>query len=133
MQTYAPDREAVKFACEGKTSEFYEYELTQRRLLDFPPYSRLVRLVFRAAKQKDAEACALDAAKILASTPGAKGSVIGPAECPILKISQNFRYHIILKSRDIRVIRNAASKLLNEYTHNRSVYIECDIDPLSLL
>ena len=133
VQTYAPDREAVKFACEGKTSEFYEYELTQRRLLEFPPYSRLVRLVFRAAKQKDAEACALDAAKILASTPGAKGSVIGPAECPILKISQNFRYHIILKSRDIRVIRNAASKLLNEYTHNRSVYIECDIDPLSLL
>ena len=133
VQTYAPEREAVKFACEGKTAEFYEYELSQRRLLDFPPYSRLVRLVFRAAKQKDAQETAFDAAKILSSTLGKGGSVIGPAECPILKIARNFRYHIILKSRDIRAIRSAAQKLLNEYTHNSSVYIECDIDPLTLL
>ena len=133
VQTYAPDREAVKFACEGKTSEFYEYELTQRRLLGFPPYSRLVRLVFRAAKQKEAQQTAFDAAKILSSTLGNAGSVIGPAECPLLKISQNFRYHIILKSRDIRIIRAAAEKLLTEYVHNRNVYIECDIDPLNLL
>ena len=133
VQTYAPDREAVKFACEGKTSEFYEYELTQRRLLEFPPYSRLVRLVFRAAKQKEAQQTAFDAAKILSSTLGNAGSVIGPAECPLLKISQNFRYHIILKSRDIRIIRAAAEKLLTEYVHNRNVYIEYDIDPLNLL
>ncbi|MGP1458103.1 MAG: replication restart helicase PriA [Treponema sp.] len=133
VQTYAPEREAVKFACEGKTAEFYGYELSQRRLLDFPPYSRLVRLVFRAAKQKASAQAAFDAAKILSSALGKKGSVIGPAECPVFKISRNFRYHVILKSRDIRVIRAAAAALLTDYTRSHSVYIECDIDPLALL
>ena len=112
---------------------FYNYELNQRKLLDFPPYSRLIRLVFRSSSQKNAMETAYSAYEILKSLNIPDIDIIGPAECPILKISQNFRYQVILKSQSIIQIQKAAYKLLFEFTHSQNVYIECDVDPVSLL
>ena len=133
VQSYAPERDAVKFACEGKTEAFYEYELNQRKLLGFPPYCRLIRLVFRSAAQKIAAESAAAAARILVQETGSPACVMGPAECPILKISQNYRYQIILRGPNLPPLRAAAARLLNGYTHSPNVYIECDIDPVSLM
>ncbi len=133
VQSYAPERDAVRLACEGKTEEFYRYELNQRKALGFPPYCRLIRLVFRSAVQKTAAESAAAAARILTQETGNSACVMGPAECPILKISQNYRYQIILRGRDLAPLRSAVSRLLNGYTHSPNVYIECDIDPVSLM
>lgn len=133
VQTYNPFREPVLFACKGETKEFYSYELNQRKLLGFPPFSRMVRLVFRSAKQDQAAASAEQAAEILRELVGKNGETIGPAECPLLKISMNFRYQILLKGQNIGALQEAAEKLLYNYTHPQTVYIECDVDPVSLM
>ena len=59
--------------------------------------------------------------------------VIGPAECPVSKISMNYRFQIILRGLNISVMQQAANRLLTDYSHPQSVYIECDIDPVSLM
>lgn len=133
VQTYNPFKEPIKFACEGKTDEFYRHELSERKMLMFPPYSRLVRLVFRSMSQKKAENCAEGAAAILSEGIGNKGEVIGPAECPVFMQSNNYRYQILLRSNNISVLQKAAENLLYNYTHTSQVYIECDVDPVSLL
>lgn len=133
VQTYSPSREPVYYACKGLISEFYENELNERKLMDFPPFSRLLRIVFRSFNKKLALDTAEDAAKILASESPKNVDIIGPAECPIEKISNNFRYQIILKGSSIIPLQAAARKLLFEYTHNQYVYIEYDVDPVSLL
>lgn len=133
VQTYNPFKEPIKFACEGKTDEFYRHELSERKMLMFPPYSRLVRLVFRSMSQKKAENCAEGAAAILSENIGSKGEVIGPAECPVFMQSNNYRYQILLRSNNISVLQKAAENLLYNYTHTSQVYIECDVDPVSLL
>lgn len=133
VQTYNPFKEPIKFACEGKTDEFYRHELSERKMLMFPPYSRLVRLVFRSMSQKKAESCAEGAAAILSEGIGNKGEVIGPAECPVFMQSNNYRYQILLRSNNISVLQKAAENLLYNYTHTSQVYIECDVDPVSLL
>ena len=102
-------------------------------MLLFPPYSRLVRLVFRSLNQMKAENACRDAFRIVQEEIGNKGDVLGPAECPIFMTSKQYRYQIILRSRDIALLQNAARKLLYEYTHNQAVYIECDVDPVSIL
>ena len=102
-------------------------------MIGFPPFNRLVRLVFRSPNQNQASACAEQASILLEQICGSNAEVIGPAECPVFKISQNFRFQILLRSQNITVLQKAASALLNNYTHPQSVYIECDIDPLSLM
>ena len=133
VQTYNPQREPILFACRSDISGFYNYELNQRKMIGFPPFNRLVRLVFRSPNQNQASACAEQASILLEQICGSNAEVIGPAECPVFKISQNFRFQILLRSQNITVLQKAASALLNNYTHPQSVYIECDIDPLSLM
>ena len=133
VQTYNPFREPILYACKGETKQYYNFEINQRKLLDFPPFTRLVRLVFRSAKQEQAEASAEQAAKLLSSFAGKNAEVIGPAECPIFKISMNYRFQVLLKGQNINALQDAAKKLLYEYSHPQTVYIECDVDPVSLM
>lgn len=133
VQTYDPNREPVLFACTGKVIDFYEKELANRQLLEFPPFSRLVRIVFRSFNKALACQTAGDAAKIIRENTPKEAEIIGPAECPIEKISQNYRYQILLKGKSVIPLQAAARKLAFEYTHNQNVYIEYDVDPVSLL
>jgi len=62
-----------------------------------------------------------------------KGEVIGPAECPIFMTNNNYRYQLLLRSDNIAVLQKNAENLLYNYTHAQSVYIECDVDPVSIM
>ena len=101
--------------------------------MDFPPFSRILRLVFRSYNKTLAAQTASDAVKILEDGAPRGMEIIGPAECPIEKINSSWRYQILLKGASIVPLQNAARKLLFDYTHNQNVYIEYDVDPVSLL
>ena len=133
VQTYNPYSEPILFACENRIFEYYENEISQRNMLAFPPFSRLIRLVFRSFDKKLAFETANDAAKILAEKLPKEAELFGPTECPIEKINSNWRYHILLKCSSIIPLQDAARNLLFNYTHNQNVYIEYDVDPTSLL
>ncbi len=137
VQTYSPGREPVLYACKNQIEDFYNSELQQRELLEFPPFSRLVRLVFRCFDRQKAEETANDAVRILQEnipTGTKKGiQIIGPAECPIEKINSSWRFQILLKCSSVTPLQTMARKLLFEYKHNPAVYIEYDVDPVSLL
>ena len=55
VQSYSPDMPPIALAVSGKTEAFYSQELEQRKILGFPPFSRLLRLIFRSSKQDAAE------------------------------------------------------------------------------
>ena len=133
VQTYSPELEPVKFACQNKTEDFYNYELEQRQFMEFPPFSRLLRLVFRSFNKNEAEATAKDAVRILEEKKVRGVEIIGPAECPIEKINSSWRFQILLKSSSVVPLQAMARSLLQDYTHSQNVYIEYDVDPVSLL
>ena len=152
VQTYSPEREPILFSVNGRTKEFYEMEIGMRKMLNFPPFSRLVRLVFRAPTLQQAESAAQGAADILRSEllkiynqPLSQGftqkikeqtgstEILGPAECPLSKISGSYRWQIILKGQNISILQKVSAALLYNYSRPADVYIESDIDPVSLL
>jgi len=133
VQTYSPGRGPVLYACQNRIEDFYGSELAEREMLDFPPFSRLLRLVFRSYNKALAAETARDAVKILTDGAPRGMEIIGPAECPIEKINSSWRYQILLKGSSIVPLQTAARKLLFDYTHNQNVYIEYDVDPVSLL
>lgn len=146
VQTYAPDRKPILCAVQGEIEKFYADELNERESLDFPPYSRLVRLVFRAPTESLAEQAATGAVSILqgslkkaalSSAQMAQAAetteVLGPAECPIVKIALNWRYQVLLRGNNMALMQRIAADLLYNYRHASDVYIECDVDPVGLL
>ena len=133
VQTYSPGKGPVLYACQNRIEDFYGSELAEREMLDFPPFSRLLRLVFRSYNKALAAETARDAVRILSDGAPRGMEIIGPAECPIEKINSSWRYQILLKGSSIIPLQTAARKLLFDYTHNQNVYIEYDVDPVSLL
>ena len=133
VQTYSPELEPVLFACQNKIEDFYNSEIQQRQLMEFPPFSRLLRLVFRSYNRNEALDTANDAVRILKEKKAKGVEILGPAECPIEKINSSWRYQILLKSKSIVPLQSMARSLLMDYTHSQNVYIEYDVDPVSLL
>ena len=133
VQTYNPENQAISFACNANTEGFYDFEINQRKLLSFPPFSRLIRLVFRSSNQIKAQMTSEDAANLIENLKIPGVEILGPSECPLSKISQNYRFQLILRGEKIVPLQNAVRKLLFDYRHPQEVYIECDVDPVSLL
>ena len=133
VQTYNPENQAISFACSANTEGFYDFEINQRKLLSFPPFSRLIRLVFRSSNQIKAQMTSEDAANLIENLKIPGVEILGPSECPLSKISQNYRFQLILRGEKIVPLQNTVRKLLFDYRHPQEVYIECDVDPVSLL
>jgi primosomal protein N' (replication factor Y) len=131
IQTYNPENEAIGMAAEGALEKFYGMELEARKALGFPPWTRLFRIVFRGKKLEVVE----NAAGIFANRfpDGDDSELLGPAECPLAVISGNYRYQVILRSYRFQVTHRKLSKLLEDISTPSGVYIEVDVDPVSLL
>lgn len=143
VQTFNPGAECIYYACNSKINEFYSSELATRKLLDFPPFSRLVRLVFRCPNLKDVQETAKNAKLILQEQLSVLQKqlgqlcndveILGESECPINKISANYRYQLMLKSKNIKILQKLVFHLINDFKSPDNVYIETDIDPVNLL
>lgn len=133
IQTYNPDNVAISYACNSKINSFYEYEINQRNLLRFPPFSRLIRLVFRSMNAQNAYNTAKEACNLIENLKIPGVEILGPAECPISKIASNFRFQLLLRGEKLLPLQKAAHKLIFEYKHTQQVYIEVDVDPVSIL
>ncbi|MBQ6568006.1 MAG: primosomal protein N', partial [Treponema sp.] len=135
VQSYSPDIPPIDLAVRGKTDEFYKRELEQRKMLYFPPYSRLLRLVFRSPMPDEARRAAEGAAEIIAQQAGEQREfeLMGPSQCPLEMIAGNWRWQLILRGKKMPPLQRAASAFLRGYAAPNHVYIESDVDPVNLL
>ena len=133
IQTFKPGTDAVRLAALGQVEEFYEKELALRDMLDFPPFCRLFRVVFRGKKISSVKETAFVFSREIMKNKNHDFELLGPSECPLGVISGNHRYQILLRSTSF----SKTHALLNHvYRNNKfpsSVYCEIDIDPVSLL
>ncbi|MCL1930197.1 MAG: primosomal protein N', partial [Treponema sp.] len=95
----------------------------------------LIRLSVRGRDASRADA-AIKRLAALASPlipPGA--DMLGPAECPIGVINGSHRRQLILRGASMGALHAAARLLLERYEQGRDarVYLEVDVDPVSLL
>jgi primosomal protein N' (replication factor Y) len=135
VQTYLPGNETIRLAAAADLEAFQRLELQARRQLGFPPFSRLVRLVFRSRDGRKSMQAAKAFVALLPESrlEGARVELLGPAECPLKTISGNHRYQVILRSGNFGSLHRLARETLAAYTAPSSVYVEVDVDPMSLL
>jgi primosomal protein N' (replication factor Y) (superfamily II helicase) len=133
IQTYMPQNDAIRLAARADLSSFYERELEMRKLLCFPPFSRIIRLVFRAKSDSKARASAGETAQRLGNLLPGGAKMLGPAECPLSVIAGNHRYQLLIRTTEFSAAHSAVSTFRRSYKTPSGVYIEIDVDPVSLL
>ena len=138
IQTNRSEDEAIRAVMFSRTKEFYEKELGIRKLLDYPPYSRLLALTLRSKSEELCEKSASELGKIVEKITGTiekekRPRIIGIQPCIIAKKANSYRYQILISSPSASLLPRVVARALDLYKVPSSVYLEVDIDPLSLL
>jgi primosomal protein N' (replication factor Y) len=134
VQTINPEHYAIRMAAAQDFDAFYQKELQFRKLMRYPPFSALANLLIRSEKQEDALRMSAEIEHWMLPAPeGVK--VLGPAEAPVPRLKNEFRYQILIKAGN--------RKVLNETLHRLRAFalekkwsptaLVIDVDPLSLL
>jgi len=135
VQTLRMDDPVIAHSCALDVNGFFNAELVQRKALGFPPFSRLIRFVIRAKDDSRAQEAVSRLASIARPLIPAGCDMLGPAECPIGVINDNYRKQLILRGPSMNIIHPAAKELFSRYEKKRDAktYLEVDVDPVSML
>ncbi len=133
VQTYMPKNGAIQLAARTAMDEFYAQELEMRKALRFPPFSRLFRIVFRGRSETAVRESAEDMAQDLEKALKGKAEVLGPSECPLGVIAGNHRYQILLRTDAFVPVHTVLKEHVSRLKLRRGIFLEVDVDPVSLL
>lgn len=125
IQTYQPENKIIQLAGENNFQSFFERIIEERKALNFPPYGKIMKLVFQDYNFEKVEKESLAVFEILKS---AKGIKISEPHTPLLsKIRGRWRKQMIVKFPDKIPI-----ELGKEIRKLKSGWI-IDRDPISII
>ena len=129
IQTYDPDHYAVAAAADQDYAALFRTEIAARRRQGNPPFNRLIHLLCQATNQTACQQQAIAIARLLRERIQAGGltdvQVIGPAPGIPERVRGRYRWHVILRGRNLH-------RFL-EGTDLTSRDITIDVDPVHLL
>ncbi|RJO60833.1 primosomal protein N' [candidate division WS5 bacterium] len=132
LQTYDPENPVLKMAAKHDYEAFYESELPKREELFYPPFSRLIHLLYshRDPKKCEEESHALSN-KITREIIGKNKNIVlvGPSPAFLPKINNLYRWQILLKVNPDENLDVIGKKMV-EYTKNKW---KIDIDPVGTI
>ncbi|MAV64949.1 MAG: primosomal protein N' [Candidatus Marinimicrobia bacterium] len=133
IQSYNTNDPYIMSSSIMDTKKYYNILMADRLELDYPPFSKIIRILLKGKNIKDLEKTMNPIINFLNEN---KFTVLGPTLAPIEKINNLYRYHIIVKSDKPLRLQDAylKNKKLNDYLSKlKRVRYQFDIDPLSLL
>lgn len=122
IQTYAPEHYAIRAAARLDVDGFADEELPRRRLLRYPPFSVLARLLLADADRGRLEGRGRDVAQAV-SIPGV--DVLGPLPAYVPRRAGRWRMQVILRASDVATRLAALERVPGG--------VAIDVDPESLL
>jgi primosomal protein N' (replication factor Y) len=133
IQSFNPEHYSIRLAKDQKFEPLYEKEVGMRKPLGYPPFSHLALVVVRSKDRSGTQKVAMDMAGIIRKNAPAL-SVLGPAPAPIEKLAQSYRWHVLIKSRSRRALKEGLRSCLEKArTRPGGAIVTIDIDPIDML
>ncbi|MCD4817651.1 MAG: primosomal protein N' [Candidatus Cloacimonetes bacterium] len=137
IQTYNPEHYAIKFALQQNYHAFIEKELKFRKIMHYPPYFRLARFILSHKNEEFLEKQISENSKHFQMLKSFFSyddlRILGPTKSPLSKINNEYRHHIIIKARTVKIINQSVNYIRDNIKMNKQIKIKIDIDPYSLL
>jgi primosomal protein N' (replication factor Y) len=134
VQTYNPEHAAIVFGCRHDVAGFTARELTDRKELGYPPFSRVALVRVDAVDEDAARSACAELARVARAVAEKKVDVLGPAPAPLARLRNRYRFRVMLRSKDRASLRavllevdRARAELASE------VRSSIDVDPVQLL
>jgi primosomal protein N' (replication factor Y) len=139
VQTFTPDHPAVALAGTHDYLSFVAAEMEQRRMHNYPPFQRLIRILVRG---KDREATGEFAERMAGAFNTAMARrtgeathirLLGPAEAPVFRLKDYYRYHFQLQSSSPGELHRLIREVGPTLRAPSGVELALDVDPYNML
>ena len=113
---------------------FYEKELGFRRLMHYPPFTAMANLLIRSERQAEALRMSTEVGHHLTPSPE-KMRILGPAEAPVPRLKNEFRYQILIKSASRKALNELLGRARQFALDHKwpATALVIDVDPLTLM
>lgn len=124
IQSYTPDNLIISMAANQDYNNFYNTEIKIREAMLYPPFADICLVGFVGEKQQLALRAAnafLQSFIALAKKeyPHMPLRILGPSPATVVKVSNKFRYKLIIKCKNNREFRKLLSTLLIDFGDNK--------------
>jgi len=135
IQTFNGDHEVIKYAARQDYFNFYKHEISSRRILEYPPFKEIMRIVISSSREDQADRKTGILKELIEEIIDATETdldILGPAPAPYYKIKDRYRYQLLLKADDFWLLNSIGRQILarrNEF----NARLELDINPVSII
>lgn len=139
IQTRVPDHHAVRCAVAHDYDGFVRQEFEGRTTPPYPPNVRVANIVFSGTTEADTAALATTATTwlhgLLRKRPMPGISIIGPAPCPVERIKNRWRWHVLVKAESASELTRLGRYFLERFKvpKEADLRVTLDRDPVALL
>jgi primosomal protein N' (replication factor Y) len=134
IQTYCPEEIAVKTAQNHDYEQFFNYELKNRRELNYPPFSRLARIVVEGSVEQEVKDRISSISSMLRRFAGPEFTVLGPTPAVLERIANETRYSLLIKAQSARKLGEALREIRKSNCRvNKNLKVIIDVDPANML
>ncbi|HCA29195.1 MAG TPA: primosomal protein N', partial [Ruminococcaceae bacterium] len=141
IQTYTPENYVIELASRQDYASFYETEIAARKMMRYPPYTDLCLFGFTGLVEADVKQAAMRFMSMLKNAVTQEYKelpviVLDPTPASVSRVAGKYRYKLLMKTRNNRMMRQMTAKLITEFSRlseNKSVAIFADINPIGII
>lgn len=124
IQTFTPDNLIISMAAKQDYESFYNTEIKVREAMLYPPFADVCLVGFSGENQTLALKAANEFLKAFAAEAGKNYPklplrILGPSPASVVKVSNKYRYKLIIKCKNNRSFRALLSKVLTGFQSRR--------------
>ncbi|MBR2828769.1 MAG: primosomal protein N', partial [Bacilli bacterium] len=129
---FNPDHYAISCSKNHDYFSFYKQEMFLRKQLNYPPFYYLCNIRISG---KDSSYIELEASKIKKSLEKnlLNVTILGPSSAGIFKMNNIYRYHILLKYKDVNYVLPVLERMIEHYKLISKIKIDIDFNPSQIL
>jgi len=137
VQTAEPDAPALLAAVRHDFVAFAESELAIRKLVRYPPYTRLARIVLADDRpsriESEAKLLAERIRHTMAEMNALAADVLGPTPCVLERLRGQYRWDVLLRAESATTLVSVLDRLRGDKRLRAKVKsLVIDVDPVSL-
>ncbi len=131
IQTASPENRTLRLVSEHDVHAFYDEELEDRQLFNYPPYTRMIKLTFSGKCPKNTEAYAQYFHQTLQHSLLAP-SVLHPlVPCGYAKVKDLFRFQTLVRGPNILQMNHTIQHCQSRCPPPKTIKFSIDVDPNS--
>ena len=139
IQTFTPENNIISMSAQQDYEKFYNGEIAIRKAMLYPPYADICMIGFVSENQMKAVKASNDFLNMFINNAREKYlnlplRILGPSPASVLKVSNKYRYKLIIKCRNNSDFRKLLGDLLCDFdkiSEFKDVTVYADMNTLS--